>query len=108
MAERTKAELLSQITTLLADNTTGNIGADDVRSVFTDIIDSLSFISDTTDVLFGSGVPASSLGKDDDAYLDVDTGTWYGKAAGAWDPKFTFEPDQRPTSRAKSDCGAGS
>ena len=91
MAVRTKTELASQITTLLADNTTGNIGADDVRSVFTDVIDSLAFLTDSTDVLFGSGVPASSLGKDTDAYLDVDTGTWYGKAAGAWDAKFTFE-----------------
>ena len=64
MAVRTKTELAGQITTLLADNSTGNIGADDVRSVFTDVIDSLAFLTGVTDVLFGSGAPASSLGKE--------------------------------------------
>ena len=34
--------------------------------------------------LSGSGVPAASLGKDGDTYLDVDTGDVYEKSGGAW------------------------
>lgn len=41
MTQRTKTELTTQITTLLADNTAGDISASDVRSVFTDSKDSL-------------------------------------------------------------------
>ena len=43
MAVRTKAEIASQISSLLANNTSGNISAADLRSVLTDIIDSVSF-----------------------------------------------------------------
>jgi hypothetical protein len=41
MTQRTKSDLATQISTLLADNTAGNISAADVRSVFTDSKDSL-------------------------------------------------------------------
>ena len=41
MTQRTKAELATQISTLLADNTSGDISESDVRSVFTDTKDSL-------------------------------------------------------------------
>ena len=41
MAIRTKTALESQVSTLLADNTTGLISEADVRSVFTDVIDTL-------------------------------------------------------------------
>ncbi len=42
MTQRTKTELLTQINTLLADNTAGDISASDIRSVLTDIRDSLA------------------------------------------------------------------
>ena len=40
--------------------------------------------------LFGSGVPASTLGSDGDSYLDTDSGTLYKKAAGAWTEEYTI------------------
>ena len=46
MAVRTKAALETQLTTLLADNTAGDISAGDVRSVLQDILDSLIFPAD--------------------------------------------------------------
>jgi len=48
MAQKTKAEILSEITTLLADNNVGDISAEDVRSVFTDIKDSYPNLSDAS------------------------------------------------------------
>ena len=42
MTARTRAELATQISTLLADNNTGAISEGDVRSVFTDVVDSLN------------------------------------------------------------------
>jgi hypothetical protein len=41
MTQRTKAAMATQISTLLADNTAGDISASDVRSVHTDTVDSL-------------------------------------------------------------------
>jgi len=46
MAQKTRAEILSEINTLLADNTTGAISAEDVRDVFIDIKDSFYNLSD--------------------------------------------------------------
>jgi len=46
MAQKTKAEILAEINSLLADNTAGNISAEDVRTVFTDIKDSFVNLSD--------------------------------------------------------------
>ena len=43
MTVRTKTALESQITTLLADNDAGDISEGDVRSVLTDMLDSLEF-----------------------------------------------------------------
>lgn len=40
MAVKTKAQILSEIASLLADNTTGDISAQDVRTVVNDITDS--------------------------------------------------------------------
>jgi len=69
MTQRTKAELATQISTLLADNTSGDISESDVRSVFTDTKDSLvggpasatdntlpRFDSTTGQLIQGSGV----------------------------------------------------
>ena len=46
MAQKTRAEILTEINTLLADNTTGAISAEDVRNVFIDIKDSFYNLSD--------------------------------------------------------------
>ena len=46
MAQKTRAEILTQINTLLADNTTGAISAEDVRNVFIDIKDSFYNLDD--------------------------------------------------------------
>jgi hypothetical protein len=40
MAVKTKAQILAEIASLIADNTTGDISALDMRTVFTDITDS--------------------------------------------------------------------
>jgi hypothetical protein len=40
MAQKTKAQILAEIASLLADNTTGDISASDVRTVVNDITDS--------------------------------------------------------------------
>ena len=47
MTKRTKTELATQVSDLLLDNTTGLISPEDVRSVFTDVGDSLLFWDDT-------------------------------------------------------------
>ena len=52
MTKRTKTELTSQVSGLLPDNNLGEISPSDIRSVFTDVGDSLIFW-DTT-------VPASA------------------------------------------------
>lgn len=46
MAQKTRSEILTEINTLLADNTTGAISAEDVRNVFIDIKDSFYNLSD--------------------------------------------------------------
>jgi len=43
MAVKTKAQLLAEVASLLADNTTGDISASDVRTCLNDIIDSASY-----------------------------------------------------------------
>ena len=53
MPQRTAAELQEQINTLLADNDEGLISEADVRSVLTDIKDSMAFAADVDD---GGGV----------------------------------------------------
>lgn len=54
MAILTKAAILAKITTLLADNTTGDISEADIREVLTDIKDSLSLLPSS---LVSSGTP---------------------------------------------------
>ena len=49
MATRKKAALETQITNLLANNTSGDISAADVRSIFQDVLDSLIFPDDLRD-----------------------------------------------------------
>ena len=47
MTKRTKTELTSQVTDLLLDNTSALISPEDIRSVFTDVGDSLLFWDNT-------------------------------------------------------------
>ena len=47
MTKRTKTELASQVNDLLPDNTSAQISPSDIRSVFTDVGDSLIFWDDT-------------------------------------------------------------
>ena len=86
MTKRTKTELASQVSSLLPDNTSAEISPSDIRSVFTDVGDSLTFWDDTkpasatetcvkgetkfgsTD--FGGGSIVYHL------YVCVDTDTW--------------------------------
>ena len=46
MAQKTRAQILSEINTLLANNTSGDISAEDVRSVFIDVKDSFYNLDD--------------------------------------------------------------
>jgi hypothetical protein len=63
MAQKTRAEILTEINTLLADNTSGDISAEDVRSVLTDIKDSFVNLSDegitTAEAAFLAGVTSA-------------------------------------------------
>ena len=83
MTKRTKTELTSQVSDLLLDNTSAQISPSDIRSVFTDVGDSLLF--------WDSTIPTSAttptcvkgelkFGKNDDdiyhLYICVETNTW--------------------------------
>ena len=82
MTKRTKTELTSQVSSLLPDNNLGEISPSDIRSVFTDVGDSLLFwdstipASSTEDCVKGEAKFAKN---DDDVYLlyiCVDTNIW--------------------------------
>ena len=82
MTKRTKTELTSQVSDLLLNNTSGLISPEDVRSVFTDVGDSLLFwdstipASSTEDCVKGEAKFAKN---DDDVYhlyICVDTNIW--------------------------------
>jgi len=62
MTRKTKAQLQSEITANLADNTTREISAEDVRDVVTNITDSMIFpSSDETDVTITSDTSAKPV-----------------------------------------------
>ena len=85
MTKRTKTELTSQVSTLLPDNNSAQITPENIRSVFTDVGDSLVFWDDTKpssatesciqgEVKFGSTtIDATTLHH---LYVCVDTDTW--------------------------------
>ena len=81
MAQKTAAQILSEITTLLADNTSGAISAEDVRSVLTDINDSFPNLLDAsvsaTEFGYLDGV-TSALQTQLDAKADVSGETFTG------------------------------
>jgi hypothetical protein len=55
MAQKTRAEVEAAIATLLADNTDGSISPEDVRSVFTDIMDSVTWYDEDDEGEGGGG-----------------------------------------------------
>ncbi len=76
MTERTKTAMGTQITTLLADNTAGDISAADMRSVEQDQVDSAYFLltNTATDVVFTPGSAHYTSAVDTNtAILDMDT-----------------------------------
>ncbi len=112
MTQRTKAALATQVSTLLADNTSGDISESDVRSVFTDTADSLvggpasatdntlpRFDSTTGQLIQGSGIvvadttnAVSGIGMitlNDDAGLQTTTTTTDVFTLGAYDVNGT-------------------
>ena len=66
MTARTRTQLAAEITTLLGDNTAGNISAADVRSVVQDIVDSLNDLNINIDASAFNGNLSSN-----DATLDA-------------------------------------
>ena len=85
MTKRTRTELTSQVSDLLLDNTSGLISPEDVRSVFTDVGDSLLFWDDTVpasssescvkgETKFGSVTVDSTVVHH--LYVCIDTNTW--------------------------------
>ena len=83
MTKRTKTELTSQVTDLLLDNTSALISPEDIRSVFTDVGDSLLFWDST--IPTSATEPACvagevKFGKNESdvyhLYVCVDTNTW--------------------------------
>ena len=93
MTKRTKTELTSQVSDLLPDNTVGEISPSDVRSVFTDVSDSLLFWDNTVpddaddtcvagEAKFGS----ITIGETTifHLYVCVATDTWKRVAIATW------------------------
>ena len=83
MTKRTHTELTSQISSLLPDNTSGDISPEDIRSVFTDVGDSLLFWDNT--IPTSTTEPAcvtgeAKFGKNESdiyhLYVCVATNTW--------------------------------
>ena len=85
MTKRTKTQLASQVNDLLPDNTSAQISPSDIRSVFTDVGDSLTFWDDTkpasaTESCTKGEIKFCSITVDSTTihhlYVCVDTDTW--------------------------------
>ena len=85
MTKRTKTELTSQVSTLLPDNNSAQITPENIRSVFTDVGDSLTFWDDTKPSSATESCTKGEMkfgGTDYDGttvhhlYVCVDTNTW--------------------------------
>ena len=85
MTKRTKTELATQVSDLLLDNTSGLISPEDVRSIFTDVGDSLLFWDSTKPTGAGNSCVQGEMkfGSTDydgtivhHLYVCVDTNTW--------------------------------
>tara|TARA_R110002020_G_scaffold40027_1_gene118443 strand:+ start:257 stop:538 length:282 start_codon:yes stop_codon:yes gene_type:complete len=74
MTKRTKTELASQVSDLLLDNATAEISPADIRSVFTDVGDSLLFWDNTAPA---SATATCSTGELKFASITIDETTIY-------------------------------
>jgi len=63
-----------------------------------------SAITDGT-VLYGSGVPGSGIGSNGDTYINIDTGIFHHKAAGAWAQVFSMQTGPQGPKGDKGDTG---
>ena len=69
MANVTRAAFKAKFPTLLADNTSGDVSVEDVRTLFTDVIDSLAdYLGTETDLTTGRVVNAGDFCKQDGQY----------------------------------------
>ena len=82
MTKRTKTELATQVSELLLDNTSAEISPTDIRSVFTDVGDSLFFWDSTIPASASEscGKGETKFGKNAEdiyhLYICIDTDTW--------------------------------
>ena len=101
MAVRTKSELETQISSLLADNDTGAISEADVRSVLTDVVDSVALDSEIT-----AAAIRSLLGLSSSEINDLFTGaTISGQTLTFTQNDGTTVPIAIPTATAGSGDG---
>ena len=85
----TKQALLDEVRRILVDNTSGDVSVADIRGLAIDMVDSLELITDGFEFHHGTAVPANSLGKNGDVYLETDTSKLYRKDSGSWDLFWT-------------------
>lgn len=73
-------------------NTSAGTFAQKVSGVWT-IVYTLPASGGSTDgtVLYGLGVPAGSVGNNNDTYIDTGTGIFYKKAVGSWTQVFSMQ-----------------
>jgi hypothetical protein len=56
-------------------------------------------------VLYGSGVPGTGIGSNNDTYINKDTGIFYHKAAGIWTQVFSMQTGPQGPKGDKGDAG---
>lgn len=56
-------------------------------------------------VLYGSGAPGSSIGSNNDTYINIDTGIFYHKAASMWIQVFSMQTGPQGPKGDKGDTG---
>jgi hypothetical protein len=63
--------------------------------------------SNSTDgtVLYGAGVPGSSIGSNNDTYINTDTGIFYHKTTGTWVQVFSMQTGPQGAKGDKGDAG---
>src|SRR6201992_1945882 len=103
--------------TTLPQNTTGKNGdvfintsagsfAQKIAGIWT-VVYTLPSSEGSTDgtVLYGLGVPASSIGNNNDTYINTGTGIFYKKSAGAWVQVFSMQTGPAGPAGAKGTNG---
>lgn len=56
-------------------------------------------------VLYGSGVPGTGIGSNNDTYINIDTGIFYHKAASVWTQVFSMQTGPQGPKGDKGDTG---